>query len=75
MVAWIIIYSFFPSSDFVNEVVVLFGEVNFWATVLVSVFIALSQSFVADTFVLQFTDVSFSPAISSQVLHNLVHTS
>ena len=43
MLAWIVIYSFFESSDFENEVAVLFGEVTFWATVLVSVAIALGQ--------------------------------
>jgi phospholipid-translocating ATPase len=43
MLAWIAVYSFFPSSDFVNEVTVLFGEIVFWATVLVSIFIALGQ--------------------------------
>lgn len=42
MIAWIVIYSFFQSSDFDQEVVVLFGNVTFWATVLVSVFVALS---------------------------------
>lgn len=41
MVLWIVIYSYFPSSDFVEEVAVLFGEITFWATVLLSVFIAL----------------------------------
>lgn len=44
MILWIVIYSYFPSSDFVEEVAVLFGGITFWATVLVSVFIALSQS-------------------------------
>jgi phospholipid-translocating ATPase len=46
MVAWIVIYSFFPATDFVDEVQVLFGEVTFWATVVVSVFIALGQCLV-----------------------------
>jgi phospholipid-translocating ATPase len=41
MIAWIVIYSFFQSSDFVDEVSVLFGEITFWATVLVSVSVAL----------------------------------
>lgn len=43
MVAWIVIYSFFQSNDFNDEVTVLFGEITFWATVIVSVFIALGQ--------------------------------
>jgi phospholipid-translocating ATPase len=46
MVAWIVIYSFFQSSDFNDEVTVLFGEITFWATVIVSVFIALGQPWV-----------------------------
>jgi phospholipid-translocating ATPase len=37
----VVIYSSFESSDFNDEIVVLFGEVTFWATVLVSVSIAL----------------------------------
>ena len=44
MFVWIVIYSFFPSSDFVQEVVVLCGEVIFWASVFVAVVIALSES-------------------------------
>lgn len=43
MIAWIIIYSYFPSSDFNSEVVVLFGEVTFWATILISVCVALRK--------------------------------
>lgn len=43
MVAWIIIYSFFPSPDFVDEVTVLFGELTFWVTVILSVTIALGK--------------------------------
>jgi phospholipid-translocating ATPase len=43
MVLWIVIYSYFPSSDFDEEVKVLFGEITFWATVFVSVAIALGS--------------------------------
>lgn len=43
MVAWIIIYSFFESSDFNDEVTVLFGNVTFWATVVVSVTVSLGR--------------------------------
>lgn len=45
MVIWIIIYSFFESSDFNDEVTVLFGNVTFWATVIVSVVVSLGRSF------------------------------
>ena len=43
MVAWIIIYSFFESNDFNDEVTVLFGNVTFWATVVVSVVVSLCR--------------------------------
>ncbi|KAI9057700.1 phospholipid-translocating P-type ATPase [Trametes sanguinea] len=46
MLLWIAIYSAFPSIDFVDEVVVLFGEVTFWACVLISVVIALGPRFI-----------------------------
>lgn len=44
MFAWIVIYSFFESSDFVDEVIVLCGQSIFWFAVIVSMFIALSES-------------------------------
>ncbi|OJT03153.1 Phospholipid-transporting ATPase DNF1 [Trametes pubescens] len=46
MLVWIAIYSAFESIDFVDEVVVLFGEVTFWASVLISVVIALGPRFI-----------------------------
>lgn len=45
MVIWIIIYSFFESSDFNDEVTVLFGNVTFWATVIISVVVSLGRCF------------------------------
>ncbi|KAH9913379.1 phospholipid-translocating P-type ATPase [Amylocystis lapponica] len=45
MLLWIVIYSFFESTDFVDEVVVLFGEVTFWTTVVFSVVVALAPRF------------------------------
>ena len=41
MLLWIVIYSFFLSDDFVDEVIILFGNIQFWATVLMSILIAL----------------------------------
>jgi hypothetical protein len=41
MMAWIVIFSFFFSVDFIDEVTVLFGELTFWTTVVVASFIAL----------------------------------
>lgn len=43
MLLWIAIYSLFDSINFNDEVVVLFGEVTFWATVLISVIVALGK--------------------------------
>ena len=44
MLLWIVIYSFFLSSDFIDEVVILFGELTFWTTVVFTVTVALSES-------------------------------
>ncbi|OSX62305.1 hypothetical protein POSPLADRAFT_1181423 [Postia placenta MAD-698-R-SB12] len=46
MVLWITVYSFFDTPNFNDEVVVLFGEISFWATVLFSVVVALAPRFV-----------------------------
>jgi phospholipid-translocating ATPase len=42
MMAWIVIFSFFFSADFIDEVAVLFGELTFWTTVVLTSAIALS---------------------------------
>ena len=44
MILWIVIYSFFESFDFTDEVQRLFGGVTFWAAVVLSVAIALRGS-------------------------------
>jgi hypothetical protein len=41
MLLWIVIYSFFESFDFIDEVQRLCGGVTFWAAVTLSVAIAL----------------------------------
>jgi len=41
MLLWIVIYSFFPSNDFRDEVAILFASVPFWSSVLLSVTVAL----------------------------------
>lgn len=56
MLLWIVIYSFFESSDFNNEVVILFGNVPFWACVVISVVIAL-----APRFLVKFISTSYLP--------------
>ena len=43
MLLWIVIYSFFQSFDFIDEVQRLFGGVTFWAAVILSVAIALRR--------------------------------
>ena len=60
MLLWIVIYSYFESSDFNDEVVILFGNVPFWACVLISVVIALGEfSIVSKRFVV--TDFPTAP--------------
>ncbi|KAJ7489061.1 phospholipid-transporting ATPase 1 [Mycena latifolia] len=46
MMAWIVIFSFFFSADFIDEVTVLFGELTFWTTVIVASLIALAPRFI-----------------------------
>ncbi|KAI0320024.1 phospholipid-translocating P-type ATPase [Amylostereum chailletii] len=41
MLLWILVYSFFPSFDFVNEVQILYIGVLFWATVFLTLAVAL----------------------------------
>lgn len=43
MMLWITVYSFFFSSDFINEVIILFGELTFWTTVIFSAAVALGE--------------------------------
>ena len=43
MIIWIAGYSAFTSVDFIDEVVILYGSVNFWAAVLIAVTLALGK--------------------------------
>jgi phospholipid-translocating ATPase len=48
MLLWVVAYSFIPvssilPSNFVDEVLILFGTVSFWATVIVTVCICLGM--------------------------------
>jgi phospholipid-translocating ATPase len=45
MLLWILVYSFFLSSDFVDEVMILFGGIAFWATVVLTAAVALGACF------------------------------
>jgi len=41
MLLRILIYSFFMSADFMDKVLILFGSIQFWATVLITALFAL----------------------------------
>lgn len=41
MMLWIVIYSFLPSTDFIDEVIILFGNVTFWSVVLFTTVVAI----------------------------------
>jgi hypothetical protein len=45
IIVWIMIYSFlpWPTSDMPDEVVILFGNLQFWTTVLLTVLVALGE--------------------------------
>lgn len=49
MLLWIVVYSFFITADFTNEVVILFGTLTFWATVFLSAAVALGKPFCVPT--------------------------
>ena len=42
MLLWIVVFSFFESADFVNEVMILYGGLSFWTTVVITVAACLS---------------------------------
>ena len=44
MLLWIVVFSFFFSADFIDEVKILFGGLTFWATVVLSVVAALGEN-------------------------------
>ncbi|KAJ3720646.1 hypothetical protein C8R42DRAFT_627902 [Lentinula raphanica] len=56
MLLWITVYSFFFSSDFINEVIILFGELTFWTTVIFSAIVAL-----APRFLIKFVNSAYLP--------------
>jgi len=49
MLLWVVIYSFFDSGNFTDEVVILFGNVPFWTSVVISIVVALGESHHAET--------------------------
>ncbi|KAG6829409.1 hypothetical protein H0H92_004611 [Tricholoma furcatifolium] len=46
MMLWIVVYSFFLTSDFIDEVIILFGGITFWATITLSATVALAPRFI-----------------------------
>lgn len=66
MLLWILVYSFFMSIDFVDEVLILFGGINFWATVLITAAVALG-AFITIYGILSKSDHFFSTAIHCQI--------
>ncbi|CAK5276718.1 unnamed protein product [Mycena citricolor] len=47
MMIWIVIFSLFVSQNFINEFIVLFGELTFWTTVVLATTIALAPRFIS----------------------------
>ncbi|KAJ1305376.1 hypothetical protein OPQ81_000391 [Rhizoctonia solani] len=50
LIIWIAVYSQFMSSDFVDEFEILFGSMNFWGCVLLSVCVAITPRFLVKAF-------------------------
>lgn len=75
MVLWITVYSFFDTPNFNDEVVVLFGEISFWATVLFSVVVALGKQRMRKIQPLMCSCWPYSPEIRSQVPQERIYAS
>ena len=67
MMLWIVVYSFFMSSDFVDEAIILFGTLTFWATVLLTGIICLSEFLMKSSFILQLICFSKPRGLSSSI--------
>ena len=48
MLLWIIVYSFFSTPDFNEEVTILFGTMTFWSTVFLTATICLGTTFILE---------------------------
>ncbi|KAH8107301.1 phospholipid-translocating P-type ATPase [Phellopilus nigrolimitatus] len=60
MIIWISVYSLFNSVDFNDEVLVLYGEITFWTTVILTIAVALGPHFLV-----KFAQSSYSPLDSN----------
>lgn len=43
MCLWVTAYSFFHTTSFNNEVIILFGTVGFWTTVVITIILAIGE--------------------------------
>ena len=67
MLLWIIVYSFFSTPDFNEEVTILFGTMTFWSTVFLTATICLGMTLILRrNFETQFDP--YSPSIYCQIL-------
>jgi hypothetical protein len=67
MLLWIIVYSFFSTPDFNDEVTILFGNMTFWSTVFLTATICLGTALVLQRKFGTQLDL-FSPSIYCQIL-------
>jgi phospholipid-translocating ATPase len=49
MMLWIVVYSAISSGPFADEFIILYGGVTFWATLIISVFLAIGKLFVINS--------------------------
>jgi phospholipid-translocating ATPase len=66
MLAWVAIYSFYDSVDFTQEVVILFGEVSFWTTVIFTILVALGNTLSHSSFLRRSCYGSLAPRFISK---------
>lgn len=57
MLLWIVVYSFFLTVDFIDEVTVLFGELTFWTSVIFATVVALGECSALNSTHRQLTEV------------------
>ena len=69
MLLWIIVYSFFSTPDFNEEVTILFGTMTFWSTVFLTATICLGTTLISTTELTCEAQLDlYSPSIYCQIL-------
>ena len=68
MLSWIIVYSFFSTPDFNEEVTILFGTMTFWSTVFLTATICLGTTHILQWKCVELNWNSYSPSIYYQIL-------